>query len=592
MYGSPSILSIFLLLILIASRSTHLAHALSASIRPSAVGSSSGRMTTPTPVKEVSTIVCNVASKADEWKQKPLQHKIDLLRQILANTIEHQNEWISLTQQSRGIDPSNPRHGCATADATISSTATFGSYLNGLISTLEYCSSHNGMPPPPRKVRALPGAGKTVVTLWPTTFLERMEAVGLKAELVLGGDGADQMNLLQEACVGGVAGILGASNFDAPIELLCELFLKSRVCVYKPNPVNLKKHLAVAKIFEPLVSAGYLGFVVGGADVGSALVMDPGMDAVVLTGSVATYETLSSLSNTPICPAELGGVNCWIVVPGNSWSRRSIDGHARHLAFARVANNGHVCAAPQIVIVDREWVWRQEFMDRLRFWLGEYAGAPPFYPGSADIHAHFQSLPRADIIPGDSIFDKQQRPILFADILLGDEESTNSILTQEAFCPVLAELPIEGDQDPMVFLRKAAKVAEKKCFGSLTCNILISDKTIKNHAREFDEIIAGLPFGVVGVNLFPAFAHSIPQLVWGGAPGYPQSGVGFIGNSGLFRGPQKTVLRAPFHWLGRKALSVMPPKKTEKVFRRLAQYKIRPSLSTQTALFTALFLGL
>mmetsp|Transcript_23133 Transcript_23133/g.51323 ORF Transcript_23133/g.51323 Transcript_23133/m.51323 type:complete len:600 (+) Transcript_23133:152-1951(+) len=593
MRSCPPPTSAILSVLLLLGAPTLLTNALSASIRSSRSSQASvfGVKMNPTSVEEVPTVVSNVASKAEEWKERPLEYKIDLLHQILTNTIEHENYWISLAQQSRGIDPDNARHGCATADVIISSTATFGAYLNGLISTLEYCSKHNGMPPPPRKVRVLPGTGRSIVTLWPSTLLDHLEAVGLRAELVLGDESAEQMNLEREACVGGVAGVLGAGNIDAPIELLCELFLKSRVCIYKPNPVNSKKHLAVAKIFEPLVSAGYLDFVLGGADVGSALVRDSNLDEVVLTGSVNTYEKIKPLTSTPIC-AELGGVNCWIIAPGDSWSKRSVDGHARHLAFARVANNGHVCAAPQVVMVDREWKWRHQFMDRLRFWLAEYAGAPPFYPGSADTHSRFQDLPRAEVIPGENAFDKQQRPIIFADTPVGDEESTSSIFTDEAFCPVLAEVPVDGGGDPISFLYNAAEIAEKKCFGSLTCNILIPDKIVRKNAREFDEIIAGLPFGVIGVNIFPAFAHSMPQLVWGAAPGHPQSGIGFIGNSGLYRQPQKAVLRAPFNWLGRKALSVMPPKKTEKVFRRLAQYKMKPSLISQTALFTALFLGL
>ena len=39
----------------------------------------------------------------------------------------------------------------------------------------------------------------------------------------------------------------------AALELLCELFLKSRVCVYKPNPVNALQGRAMERILQPLV---------------------------------------------------------------------------------------------------------------------------------------------------------------------------------------------------------------------------------------------------------------------------------------------------------------------------------------------------
>ena len=482
-----------------------------------------------------------------------------------------------------------------------------GSYVNGLIGVLEHCAANEGrMPPPPTRVRAVAGTNRTIATVWPRSLLDKLEAVGLKGELVLDDDGAEQMSL-EEAygndSRGGVACILGAGNVDAPIELLCELFLKSRVCVYKPNPVNALQGQAMQKILQSLAEAGCLDFVHGGADVGAALVADPRLDEVELTGTQSTYDKIRPLvSNTTKITAELGGVNAWIIVPGKKWNKRSVDHHARHVAFARLANNGHVCAAPQVLLVDEEWPWRKHFMGRLRYWMGQYAGAPPFYPGSAEVHASFRNLPGAEVLPGTNVFADQQRPVLLEDVnAIGDEEGVISdILSREAFCPVISEVPLprsstgehNEDRAPLEFLRSATKSAEDNCFGSLTCNILIPDNIVKKNAKEFDSIVASLPFGIVGVNIFPASAHSIPQLVWGAPPGHSQSGFGFIGNAGLYRRPQKAVLRAPFNWLGRKCLCVMPPKKTEKIFRRLAKYKMRQTPLSQAMLFSALFLNL
>ena len=566
--------------------------------------------TSTTRPEEVPAVVASVASHAAQWRTTPLTTKIDLLRRVLANTQTYADEWTALAQESRGVSPTRSDHGCARADVWIGGPATMGSYLNGLIAVLEHCEGQAEddnndkwlMPPPPTNVRTVPGTGRAIATVWPRTMLDRLEAVGLKGELVLDDEGAEQMSLEEAygAENGGMAGILGAGNVDAPIELLCELFLKSRVCVYKPNPVNALQGRAMERILQPLVEAGCLDFVHGGADVGAALVADPTLDEVVLTGTASTYDKIRPLvSGGTNITAELGGVNAWIVVPGKKWNKRSVDNHARHVAFARLANNGHVCAAPQVVLVDEQWPWREQFMDRLRFWMAEYGGSPPFYPGSDKVHSHFQSLPGAELIPGDDAFVDQQRPVLFENVSIGDEEGDfGDILSREAFCPVISEVPLpsvpsddEGDDSSLAFLRSATKFAEDNCFGSLTCNILIPDNIVRKNAEEFDSIVAQLPFGIVGVNLFPAFAHSIPQLVWGAPPGHLQSGCGFIGNAGLYRRPQKAVLRAPFNWIGRKCLCVMPPKKTEKVFRRLARYKMRPTPLSQAMLFSALFLN-
>jgi acyl-CoA reductase-like NAD-dependent aldehyde dehydrogenase len=540
-----------------------------------------------TPVEEVPKIVARVASKSNEWKSLPLENKIQLLKQVLRNTIQFHDEWTSLSLQDRGISATDPRHGCARADVITCSQATLGSYLHGLLSCLEYCAKHEGMPPPPKSTRILENK-KCAVTVWPSTLLDKLEAVGLTGELILT-DNAQCS--LQETSVGGIAGILGAGNFNAPIEVLCEMFLRARVCIYKPNPVNAKQFDAVQNIFKPLVDAGYLAIVFGGANVGTALVQDSALNQVVLTGSAATYDKIQPLTTRPIC-AELGGVNPWIVVPSKGWNQRSIDRHARHLAFSKLANNGHTCAAPQVVVVAKDWEYRQAFLDRVRYWLGEYAGNAPFYPGSDTIHSDFASLPNAQVIGGDtSVFEKQQHPILIPNVD-ADEESQNDVFTREAFCPVLAEVPIDSPSDnALSFLQTATKFVSNKCVGSLTCNILIPDVEVKT-MHGFDDLIADLPFGVVGVNVWPAFAHSMPILLWGAPPGHVQSGTGFIGNAGLYKNPQKAVLRAPFHWLGLRALSVMPPLKTEKVFQRLASYKLRPNMVTQSMLFAAIFLGI
>ena len=89
-----------------------------------------------TPVEEVPKIVARVASKSDEWKSLPLDTKIELLKQVLSNTIQYQDEWTKSSCQDRGISATDVRHGCARADVLTVSQATLGSYLNGILSCL------------------------------------------------------------------------------------------------------------------------------------------------------------------------------------------------------------------------------------------------------------------------------------------------------------------------------------------------------------------------------------------------------------------------------------------------------------------------
>ncbi len=112
---------------------------------------------------------------------------------------------------------------------------------------------------------------------------------------------------------GGTCGILGAGNFDSPTDIVTCLWLENkvrfslfcfswhaRVClsyssffdciippfqcsivcvcvraqtaVFKPNPVNHHSSVHTQRVFKPLVDAGYLGFVFGAREAGTALV--------------------------------------------------------------------------------------------------------------------------------------------------------------------------------------------------------------------------------------------------------------------------------------------------------------------------------
>jgi len=163
-------------------------------------------------------------------------------------------------------------------------------------------------------------------------------------------------------------------------------------------------------------------------------------------------------------------------------------------AFSKLANNGHTCAAPQVLILAKDWEFRPAFLERLRYWLGEYAGNAPFYPGSDKIHLDFAALPNDQVIGGDtSVFEKQQHATLIPSV--DTDEGQSDVFTREALCPVLAEVPIDRPSDnALSFLRTATKFVSNKCFGSLTCNILIiPNEEVKAIRNDFDELIANMP---------------------------------------------------------------------------------------------------
>jgi len=625
------------------------------------------RTTTETSLNDVDGIVRKVAGKSECWRTMvSLSEKIEILQNVLDNTIELSDAWTNSIARERGIDVHNIRqHGAALADVYATNPATLGGFLHGILGTLKEKQSK------PTRTRTTT-TNRSFVRVYPKGILETLEALGTTGDLVVASDadGVDDV-VAESSGSGSVVGVLGAGNFYSPNDVLTEMFLRNNVCVYKPHTLQGEESCNILEhILEPLVRDGYLAIVRGGVDVGKALVNHNGIDSLTLTGSVETYNRIrwgchpspsqspsalpQPVVTKPIC-AELGGCSPLIVVPGGrSWNKGSIDRHARTLARCKLYNNGHLCVSPQVLILPENWKWRPYFMERLRYWLSKHPANPPFYPGSHRTHEMFRNLPNAETIfpykknsntnkntrtnykrsdrdnddvasnnnnDDDGVFPMQQYPVLITNVMAAstdnDLEEGNSshpssiVLQKEAWCPVLAEVPLpwphedEDDNKASVsFLKSALEFTTSHVNGSLSIGIAIGDDVIKRNQGEFDEILASpdlTKYGIVGVNIWPGFTHMNSRLTWGAfhpaaasnnANEIGPSGKGILGNAMMFPNVEKTVVRAPFGYLGRIGLEVHSPQRLLKISRRMTKYRLKPNLWTQTCFFSAVLLGL
>lgn len=118
----------------------------------------------------------------------------------------------------------------------------------------------------------------------------------------------------------GVVGIV--MPWNNPLALPCgkiapALALGNAV-VFKPAPEGVGTARLLLSILESVGSPpGLVTMIAGGASVGSALVRDPGIDAVAVTGSIATGRAIAAGCAQRGIPlqAELGGNNAAIVLP-------------------------------------------------------------------------------------------------------------------------------------------------------------------------------------------------------------------------------------------------------------------------------------
>jgi acyl-CoA reductase-like NAD-dependent aldehyde dehydrogenase len=360
---------------------------------------------------------------------------------------------------------------------------------------------------------------------------------------------------------GAVALVLGAGNVSSigPLDLVYKLFVEDQVVLLKMHPVNEYLAPLFERAFSPLIKHGFLQIVTGGADVGAYLCAHPQIDTLHLTGAAHTYDAIvwgadaaerdsrkargEPLVDKPFT-AELGCVTPVLVVPGR-WSNTDIEFQARHVAAMVAHNASFNCTAGKVLVTASGWDRREAFLDAVERALAAAAPRYAYYPGAEARYAAFlERYPQArvvgavgdGVVPWTLIRDLRPRPGEYA-------------LNHEAFCGVLAEVPLAAAGAPE-FLAQATAFANDELWGTLSCNVIADEATLRDEAGAVERAVAGLRYGCIGVNAWSGVGFALGVTTWGAFPGHTPdaigSGVGVVHNAFLFDHPQKSVVRAPF----------------------------------------------
>jgi acyl-CoA reductase-like NAD-dependent aldehyde dehydrogenase len=354
----------------------------------------------------------------------------------------------------------------------------------------------------------------------------------------------------------GVALLLAAGNFDClpGSDALGLLLGHGCTVVMKLNPVNAYLRPSLERLFVEFIDAGWLAIVEGGPEVGAYLAHHQDVDRVHLTGSAATYNALvwgtgpdaerrrasgQRLLDKPFT-AELGGVNPLIVAPGR-WTRHDLRRQADRIAYGRLCNSGHFCAATQILVLPDGWDQADQLLDDLRELLRTLEPRAPYYPGTdARVARALADQDHVEALSPDG------RRFLVTGLDPGRE---CSLFRDEVFADVLGVVRLPAP-DVESYLTRAVGFANEALAGSLGATLLVDPDTEAHHRPAVTNAVAGLCYGFVGINEHAGFTAAAPQLLWGAYPGNtPEdigSGVGFTFNTLMLPRPEQSVLRAAF----------------------------------------------
>jgi acyl-CoA reductase-like NAD-dependent aldehyde dehydrogenase len=501
---------------------------------------------------EIDRAITILHDRRSDWEKTSIPQRLAYLQECLDRTLAIADDWMMAACHAKGIDPQSSLAGEELVAGAISTVRN----LRLLMTTLQ---AGGQLAPPKIRQRA---DGQFVAEVLPGNAIERLLYLGYRGEVWLEpGALPTQGRIYREPTASKVALILGAGNVSAIVAMdaLWKLFNENQVVIVKMNPVNAYIGTYLAQAFAPLIQAGFLQIVYGGAEVGAYLCQHPQIETIHITGSHRTHDAIvwgATAIEQQECKAanypritkpitsELGCVTPILVVPGK-WSKSDLTFQARQVASTIAHNASFNCASGQLLVTASGWAQRDEFLDAVRQELAATPARQAYYPGAQDRYQAFldkypQSEPigtrTAEIVPWTLI------PTVPA--VAGEYA-----LTEEAFCGVLAAVTIESQSAPD-FLTKAVEFANDRVWGTLSCTVLIDARTQRQYQREFDSAIASLQYGAIGVNIWSGMLFYFGATTWGAYPGNTiadiGSGIGFVHNTYLFDRPQKSVVSAPF----------------------------------------------
>lgn len=306
----------------------------------------------------------------------------------------------------------------------------------------------------------------------------------------------------------GVVGIISAFNFpvavwswNAALALVC-----GDSCIWKPSEKTPLTALAVQALFERAcrrfgpVPEGLMSVVIGGRDVGEALVDHPKVALVSATGSTAMGRAVAPRLASRFARAllELGGNNAAIIAPS-----ADLDLALRGVAFAAMGTAGQRCTSLRRLFVHKSQY--EVFVSRLKLAYGSVRIGDPR---------------QADVLIGPLIdgaaFEQMQTALEQARLAGGIVTGGERLGEGEAFYvrPALVEMT---RQEPVVQRETFAPILYVMAYNDLEEAIALqndvpqglSSSIFTNNMQEAEIFISarGSDCGIANVNIGPSGAE-------------------------------------------------------------------------------------
>ncbi len=550
----------------------------------------------PTELSRLDALLARLSDEALPFARLPVSQKIALLRELSRRTQAISEEWVTAACRAKGISLDEPVSG----EEWIGGPAVTLRNIRFLLRALTEIEQR-GAPIIEQKAMRDLAHGATAIRVSPYDAFDSALYGGISAEtwLLPGVRRADVQGhqasfYKQKAPDGRVSLVLGAGNVASipPMDVLYKMFVEGHVCILKMNPVNEYLGPFFERIFEPLIAKGYLAIVYGGGDVGAYLCEHPSVGDVHITGSDKTHDLIvwgppgperddRKRRNDPILKkpitSELGNVSPVLIVPG-PYTDDQLKSMAENVAGMICNNASFNCNAAKMLVTAKGWAKREQFIRNLSSVLGGVAPRKAYYPGARQ---RYEALTNGH---GDvrKIGAGSEHALPWTLVLgLDPASQSEGNFTTEPFCSILSEVSV-GSTDPREFLNEVVPFANERLWGTLNAMLFVhpSVEADSDGKRAVEAAVAGLKYGTVAINVWPAMGYALCSTPWGGHPSATltdiQSGLGWVHDTLMLEDIEKCVVRGPLS--PRPKLAYFPGHRSlHRLGRRLVDFEAAPS---------------
>jgi acyl-CoA reductase-like NAD-dependent aldehyde dehydrogenase len=512
--------------------------------------------------KAIDRAVAELKDKAREFARLPVASKAKLLRECIPRLVDAAEAWAAAGARAKGLE------GHAVGEEWTAGPWVTVRMMRLLSDSLDAVAAH-GKPPlgTGTRVRA---DGRIEIQQMPISGIDKVAFGGFSGHALMQ-EGIDEAEARRRQAgfydrkdpEGKVSLILGAGNVSSipPMDVFTKMFIDGEVCVLKMNPVNEWVGPILERVLKPMIDRGYLRVVYGGGDIGAYLAEHEGVDTIHITGSDRTHDLIvwgppgadrdrrmaeNKPKNARPITSELGNVSPVAVVP-YAYSEGELWFQAQNVV-SMVANNGSFnCNAAKMVITAEGWPQREKFLGLIAKALGEVPTRKAYYPGAQD---RYEKLVGSR--DGVERFGEATKEKLAWALVRGvdSKKHEDPLFNVEPFCGILSETSL-GSSDPAEFLKEATSFMNDVLWGTLNAALVIhpkleADPTV---AKALDKAIVDLRYGTVAINHWPGICYGFGSTAWGGHPSATlkniQSGLGWVHNTFLLDGIEKSVVRGP-----------------------------------------------